>query len=951
MAGDYHRFGFDENPYEQVTLSVTEVGPATTHGFLFADLRGYTHFVEMRGDEAAAALLTRYRALVRDVIGGFGGAEIRTEGDSFYVVFPLASSAVLGGLAILAAASAAAGSDPAQSFNVGIGVHAGETAEHGEGPIGSAVNIAARVCAQARPGELLVTDTVRSLTRTRLTVRFTPRGSPTLKGIREPIPLFAVEPVAEFIEPGPEIPVGRAARISARIRARPAARWGIPVAAALIITALVGAGFLLSAPNRSPGLRTAITSLPPMADVPFYRVDADRSSIYPGPGPISEPQVAWQVQLGGSSSAIPIVVDGMVVIGDSSGILRALDARTGQERWRFKTDQGAAIDGAAAAAGGLIFFADLGGTLHGLDAATGAQRWKQPLPNSGVQPIVADGLLYAGSSDGHAYDFDPLTGKQHWDWQGPTKVPMAVNVVDKGIAYIGGGGVLYPIRVVDGAYAWPPVRTNVKDQSAAVLAGDTIFWAGYPAAGEGLGGELRAIDRATGKIRWSWASPSGQQVNPSSIRGGIVYAVTADDGVYALRDKGSSAEQVWHTSGLGSLRPASLVGDVVYLQVGDGPLVALSATDGHELWRTPQPMIGKSNPVVTGGMIFQVDQGHGVIRAWAEPGLIALLPRHSAVPSATASSSAPTVATLTWHATAPDGKLIPTALAGSPDGDIWAADPYNNRFAIFKPDGNFVEYWGTPGAGRGQLQLQRSNGDGFGGIAFERDGSFFVLDVGNYRVQKFDAQRQFVRVWGSYGTGPGQYQDPTGIAVGPTGSVYVLDDERGVIEWYDRDGKVLGSFNAFARALRVQRSDYGTGGAGSLVVDANGNLYVADGQPVEVERFNAKGKLTMIFGARGDAPGQYRDGPGGIAIDSKGRLYVDDGPSRGASPAVLIFDRDGHYLASFGAGEVGPDQITWPAGLLLDGAGNLYMSNAAGQADRSKPSSLLKFRLLPPFAP
>jgi eukaryotic-like serine/threonine-protein kinase len=126
-----------------------------------------------------------------------------------------------------------------------------------------------------------------------------------------------------------------------------------------------------------------------MADVPFYRVDADRSSIYPGPGPISEPQVAWQVQLGASSSAIPIVVDGMVVIGDSSGILRALDARTGREKWRFKTDRGAAIGGAAAVADGLVFFADVGGTLHGLDAATGAQRWKQPLPNSGVQPIVA----------------------------------------------------------------------------------------------------------------------------------------------------------------------------------------------------------------------------------------------------------------------------------------------------------------------------------------------------------------------------------------------------------------------------------------------------------------------------------------------------------------------------------------------------------------------------------
>ena len=50
---------------------------AVTRGFLFADLRGYTDFVETRGDHAAVQLLERYRRLVRDVIGRFAGAEIR----------------------------------------------------------------------------------------------------------------------------------------------------------------------------------------------------------------------------------------------------------------------------------------------------------------------------------------------------------------------------------------------------------------------------------------------------------------------------------------------------------------------------------------------------------------------------------------------------------------------------------------------------------------------------------------------------------------------------------------------------------------------------------------------------------------------------------------------------------------------------------------------------------
>ena len=67
---------------------------SVTRGFLFADLRAYTAYVEMHGAVAAASMLTRYRNLVRGAVDRFGGAEIRTEGDSFYVVFDSVSTAV-----------------------------------------------------------------------------------------------------------------------------------------------------------------------------------------------------------------------------------------------------------------------------------------------------------------------------------------------------------------------------------------------------------------------------------------------------------------------------------------------------------------------------------------------------------------------------------------------------------------------------------------------------------------------------------------------------------------------------------------------------------------------------------------------------------------------------------------------------------------------------------------
>ena len=167
--------------------------PAVTHGFLFADLRDFTGYVEAHGDRAGATLLARYRALVREAVAAAHGAEIRTEGDSFYVVFGSVSAAVRCGLSIIAAAPATAG-DP-DPIRVGVGVHAGETVETTEGFVGSAVNIAARLCAEAKAGELVVSDTVRALTRTSLDVAFEPLGTRHLKGVAEPVACYRVVPI------------------------------------------------------------------------------------------------------------------------------------------------------------------------------------------------------------------------------------------------------------------------------------------------------------------------------------------------------------------------------------------------------------------------------------------------------------------------------------------------------------------------------------------------------------------------------------------------------------------------------------------------------------------------------------------------------------------------------------------------------------------------------------
>ncbi|HEX7225673.1 MAG TPA: adenylate/guanylate cyclase domain-containing protein, partial [Candidatus Limnocylindria bacterium] len=131
----------------------------------------------------------------------------------------------------------------------GVGIHAGEAEDSDEGIVSSAVNIAARICAVAPAGEILVSETVRALTRSYLRdVRFVPRGQRRLKGISEPVRLYAVEDAgAERITPPP----GRRRRV-ALIAASTLALVAATVAIAYVGGALTREGLAGQVPPGSP---------------------------------------------------------------------------------------------------------------------------------------------------------------------------------------------------------------------------------------------------------------------------------------------------------------------------------------------------------------------------------------------------------------------------------------------------------------------------------------------------------------------------------------------------------------------------------------------------------------------------------------------------------------------------------------------------------------------------
>ena len=122
--------------------------------FLIADIRGYTQFTQQNGDVRASELAARFATLVRNEVREWNGELLELRGDEALCVFVSARQA-LGAAVHLQARFRNLDDGPAFPLGVGIGLDAGEAMQVEGGYRGGALNLAARLCGQARSGEIL----------------------------------------------------------------------------------------------------------------------------------------------------------------------------------------------------------------------------------------------------------------------------------------------------------------------------------------------------------------------------------------------------------------------------------------------------------------------------------------------------------------------------------------------------------------------------------------------------------------------------------------------------------------------------------------------------------------------------------------------------------------------------------------------------------------------------
>jgi class 3 adenylate cyclase/streptogramin lyase len=172
--------------------------------FLFADMRGWTRYTQEHGDEAASALAARFATLARTTVPEFSGELLELTGDGMLSVFGSARQALRASVELQRRLRAATGEESVFPLGVGMGLDAGEAVPTEGGYRGGALNLAARLCAMARPGQILASESAVHLARRIEGLRFERRRAVRLKGISEPVRLVEVvpeEPLPPLLEP------------------------------------------------------------------------------------------------------------------------------------------------------------------------------------------------------------------------------------------------------------------------------------------------------------------------------------------------------------------------------------------------------------------------------------------------------------------------------------------------------------------------------------------------------------------------------------------------------------------------------------------------------------------------------------------------------------------------------------------------------------------------------
>jgi serine/threonine-protein kinase len=285
------------------------------------------------------------------------------------------------------------------------------------------------------------------------------------------------------------------------------------------------------------------------------------------------------------------------------------------------------------------------------------------------------------------------------------------------------------------------------------------------------------------------------------------------------------------------------------------------------------------------------------------------------------------ITTAAWQVLAPSSVDHFNTLAVDRSGFIYmVAD--DHRIQKLSPNGQPVAGpWGTSG---GPLELDQPRG-----VALDQAGSLYVTEAGGVqRVQHLAPVApdwmQTLSRWGAPGAAAGQFSSPSGVAVADDGSIYVADTDNARIQKLSLLGQPLAQWGSLGAAAGQFSAPLG------VAVDRRGNVYVADSANDRIQKLSPEGKALAQWGSHGTAPGQFSS-PSGIAVADDGSIYVADTDNA----RLQKLSSDGRPESLWGGSGPGaaPGQFNTPISVALDAAGALYVLDSGNHRIQKLPAT------------
>ncbi|EAY24831.1 cell surface protein [Microscilla marina ATCC 23134] len=252
----------------------------------------------------------------------------------------------------------------------------------------------------------------------------------------------------------------------------------------------------------------------------------------------------------------------------------------------------------------------------------------------------------------------------------------------------------------------------------------------------------------------------------------------------------------------------------------------------------------------------------------------------------------------------------PQGILFNADGSFWVSEGINDRVQKFDKDGNYVSQFGGSGTTNGKLEFPYW-------LAKDSQGNIFVTDGSNHRIQKFDKDGNYLSQFGTNGNGDGQFNTPRAIVIDASDNIYVVDFNNNRVQKFDKNGTYQSQFGG------AGTTDGKFSGPDGMVMDASGNLYVVDRNNDRIQKFDKDGTFLSKFGSTGTGDAQFTK-PAGIAIDKDGFIYVSDDDN--SNDYIKVFKSDGTFVKKFNSNNAGGTTKS-ERQLHFDANGQLYISD------------------------